>query len=451
MLETGSHPNIELITYSEITDIQGYIGNFQVKILKKPRFVKEDKCTGCGACTEVCPIHVPNEFNFGYSSRRAIYTSFPQAVPLKYTIDEEACIKCRLCVGKCEEEAIDFEQQPEEITINVGTIIVASGFKIFDPTGVFGYGKYENVITQLQLERLLSPNGPTLGEFRRISDEKFPKKVVMIQCVGSRSVDTNEYCSAGVCCLVAIKNAGLLKHENPDTDITICYMDIRTPGKAYEEYYKRMRELGIKFLRGNIAEVKEDLETKNLILRVEDTLNGEIKKLEAELVVLSVAMEPSEGTDKIASQLRLERSPDGFIKEFHQRLDPVRTKIPGIYVAGVAQGPKAVDATVNQGKGAAAAAAIPMTRGVYEIELIRANVDLQKCSRCGQCMIICPYQAITLENDTIKVNEMFCQGCGACAAVCKNNAMTLKAYGNKLFETYIDNLFAELTKIQSTE
>lgn len=445
MLEVGTHPNIELFTYSEIEEIQGIIGNFQVKILKKPRFVKEEKCTGCGACAQICPIQVPNEFNFNYNTRKAIYTLFPQAVPLKYTIDEKKCIKCQLCVRECKEEAIDFDQKPEELTINVGTIIVASGFKTYDPTGEYGYGTYENVITQLQLERILSPNGPTVGEIRRISDEKVPKKIVMIQCVGSRSINSNEYCSAGVCCLVSIKNAGLLKAHDPEADITICYMDMRTPGKSYEEYYKRMRESGIKFLRGNIAEIKEDPNTKNLLIRVEDTLNGKIKKLEADLVVLSVAMEPSVGTEQIANLLRLEKSPDGFIKEFHPRLDPIGTKIPGIFVAGAAQGPKAVDASVNQGKGAAAEAAIPMTKGVYEIEMIRAKVDLEKCSRCMQCISICPYQAISIEDNIISVNDVYCRGCGACATICKNNAMTLTSYGNKQFESYIDNLFAEET------
>jgi len=449
MLEVGSHPNIELITYSEITDVKGHIGNFEVKILKKARFVKEDKCTGCGACAQICPIQAPNEFNFGYNTRKAIYSLFPQAVPLKYTIDKRWCIECRLCVAECKEEAIDFDQKPEELTINVGTIIVASGFKTYDPTGELGFGKYDNVITQLQLERILSPNGPTFGELRRISDDKVPKKILMVQCVGSRSIKTNEYCSAGVCCLVAIKNAGLLKTHDPDADLTICYMDMRTPGKAYEEYYKRMREMGIKFLRGNIAEVKEDPKTKNLLIRVEDTLSNKIKKLEADLVVLSVAMEPSEGTSQIANILRLERSPDGFIKEFHQRLNPVGTKIPGIYIAGVAQGPKAVDATVNQGKGAAAEASIPMKSGVYEIEMIRANVNDEICSRCGQCILVCPYQAISMENFSIKVDTMTCRGCGACAAICKNNAMTLKSYGNKQFELYIDNLFAEMPKTES--
>ena len=228
MLEVGSHPNIELYTYSEIVDVKGNIGDFKITIRKKARYVKEDKCTGCGACSDKCPIQVPNEFNFGYNTRKAIYSLFPQAVPLKYTIDKRWCIECQLCVKECNEEAIDFNQKPEDITINVGTIIVASGFKTYDPTGEFGYGKYNNVITQLQLERIISPNGPTFGEFRRISDNKVPKKIIMIQCVGSRSIKSNEYCSAGVCCLVAIKNAGLLKAHDPDAQITICYMDIRT-------------------------------------------------------------------------------------------------------------------------------------------------------------------------------------------------------------------------------
>lgn len=440
MLEVASHPNITLYSYSEVEGISGNVGNFDVKLKRKVRYVIEDKCTGCGACSPVCPVNIPNEFNLGLNPRKAVYALFAQAVPLKYTIDDDKCIRCGLCIRECEEDAIDFELKDEFIDLNVGTIIVATGIKTFDPTGHYGYGSFDNVITQLQLERILAPNGPTLGEVRRISDEKLPRKVLMIQCVGSRNVETNPYCSAGVCCLVALKNAALLKQHDPATEVTICYIDMRTPGKDYEEYFRRARLMGIRFIRGNFTYIKEDPETKNLHVRIEDTLLNKFRQVEADLVVLSVAMEPSEGTLEIANILRLERSPDGFLKEFHSRLDPIGTKVPGIFLAGTAQGPHSVADSVVMAKGAASAAAIPMSAGVFEIELVRAVVDLEKCSRCGQCVLTCPYSAVQLENDTIIVNEISCRGCGACATVCKNNAMTLRSHRNKQLEAYLDGL-----------
>jgi len=444
MLEAASHPKITLFAYSEVIGVSGHVGEFNVKIKRKARFIDEQKCTGCGACSPVCPVVVPNEFNCGLDTRKAIYALFAQAVPLKYTIDGDKCIRCGLCVRECNENAIDFNQKDEIIEIDVGTIIVATGIKIFDPTGEYGYGQFENVITQLQLERILAPNGPTFGELRRISDENPPTRVLMIQCVGSRSIKTNPYCSAGVCCLVALKNAALLKQHDPNTEVTICYIDMRTPGKEYEEYFRRARLQGIRFIRGNFARIEENQYTKNLLVRIEDTLMNKYRRVEADLVVLSVAMEPSEGTISVANLLRLERSPDGFIKEFHSRLDPIGTKVPGIYLAGTAQGPHSVADTVAMSKGAASSAAIPMSAGLFEIELVRAIVDLEKCSRCGNCIEVCPYNAISLLENKIEVDEITCRGCGACASVCKNNAMTLRSYRNKQIEAYLDGLIKEV-------
>ncbi len=443
MLECAAHPNIKLHAYSEIKEIRGHVGDFKAVINHKPRYVEADKCTGCGACSPVCPVLVPNEFNCGLDGRAAIYSLFAQAVPLKYTIDMDSCIRCGLCAKVCEEKAINFNQEPEEIEVNIGTIIVTTGFKIFDPTGHYGYGKFENVITQLELERLIAPNGPTYGEMRRISDDKHPKKILMVQCVGSRSIRTNEFCSAGVCCLVALKNAALIKQHDPDAEITIVYMDMRTPGKYYEEYFQRAREQGIKFIRGNFTVVKEDPVTKNLQVRIEDTLMNKFRKLEADLIVLSAAMTPSDGTNKISEMLRLEKSPDGFIKEFHARLDPIGTKIPGIFIAGASQGPMPVDNTVAMAKGAASAAVIPIHKGIYKIELIRAVSDEEACTRCGLCIEICPYEAISLKDDKIEVNEIICRGCGACCAACKNNAMSLRSYRNSQLNPYIDALLSE--------
>jgi heterodisulfide reductase subunit A len=441
MLEVARERNVKLLTYAEVEKIEGYLGNFKVTIKKKPRYVIAEKCSGCGVCEEVCPVFRPKEFDENMGIRKAIYIPFPQAVPKIAIIDMEHCIKCRLCEKVCEFKAIDLDQKEEKIELSVGTIIVATGYDQYNPEGKYGYGKYENVITQLQLERLLAPNGPTGGHLVKLSDLKKPESIVMIQCVGSRDLSSNQYCS-DVCCMVAIKNAKLIKQEYPDVEVTICYMDIRCAGKNWEEYYTRAREYNIKFIRGNVSSVRENPETKKLIVRVEDTLNSEIKRIEADLVVLSVAMVPSKDSERLASILRLDRSPGGFYKERHSVLSPIDTKVPGIYVAGAAHGPKSVPEAVAHASGAVAAAAIPLIKGRYTIELVSATVDKDRCNLCGLCINVCPIGAITVKDGAIEINEIICKGCGSCASMCPSRAMTVRFYRPKQFETYIDALFA---------
>ncbi|MHA1786279.1 MAG: 4Fe-4S binding protein [Candidatus Helarchaeota archaeon] len=443
MLEINRHPNIELMTYTEIKEISGFIGNFKLNVVKKPRYVDGEICNGCGACWEACPIDFPNSFNFGFSPRKAIDIPFAQAVPTVPNINMDYCVRCFACVNSCEVNALDFSQEPEELELEVGTIIVATGWDMYESvTGRYGYGKYENVINQIQLERLLSANGPTEGHLVRVSDNEHPKKILMINCVGARSSIEGEhpFCS-GVCCLVTIKNAKLVKSEYPDAEVIVSYRDIRTPGKDYEEYYQRARTEGITFIKGNVGDIEEDPITKNLICYLEDEGTGTQLEYEADMVVLSATPYPSKGTAEIAEQLKLEKSVDGYIKEFHARLNPIDSKIPGIYLSGFAQGPKAVDATVNQAKGAASSAGILMKAGKYEIELIRAISDPAKCTLCGLCVEICPYQAISIKNDKIVVDDILCRGCGACSAICKNNAMTLRYFRNETFEGVIDGIF----------
>jgi heterodisulfide reductase subunit A len=438
MFEVANNKKVTLITNAEVQIIEGNIGNFRVKVVKKPRYVIEEKCNGCGACVDACPIFRPNEFDSGLSARKAVYIPFAQAVPKKALIDMKSCVKCQLCVLSCEEEAIDFNQKEEEIKLEVGTIIIATGYDVYTPNmGEYGYGKYPDVITQLTLERLLAPSGPTNGELVKISDGERPKRVVMIQCVGSRDIRTNSYCSE-VCCMVALKNAKLIKQEYPDTEVTIWYMDLRCPGKEYEDYYRRVRQFGIKFIRGRPTEVYSN--GKNLMVEGENSLTSELTRTEADLVVLSTAVVPSKTTNMLANILQLDLGPEGFFKEFHSRLNPVETKVPGIYLAGVAQGPKSIAEAVYQAKGAASSAVSPMIAGVYVIEVISAQVDKELCSGCGQCISICPYGAIVEKGGKAEVEDIHCRGCGLCFSVCPTQAITVRYYRPQQFEAYIDSL-----------
>ncbi len=365
------HTNITLLTNSEVTSVKGYVGNFKVNVLKRPRFVDEKKCTGCAICVEKCPAKaLDNEFLAGTGQHKAVYIPFPQAIPRKAIIDKEACLYfqkgvCKVCEKFCPADAIDFEQKPENIELRVGAVIVATGFKEYDPSAKkeYGYGQYSNVVTQLQLARILDIDGPTKGKLLRPSDGKEPKTVLMIQCVGSREEKGNTYCSA-VCCMYALKHAQIIKEMVlPDAEISIAYTDMRTPGKGFEEYYRQTRDLGVTFLRGKPSQIIEDPETKNLLVRVEDTFIGQPVTVDADLVVLSCAMEPSQGTKQLAELLRIEIDKDGWFKEIHPKLKPVETNIRGIYICGCAQGPKDIPDAIVQAKAAASCADSELRKG----------------------------------------------------------------------------------------
>jgi len=439
MVEVAKHPNVQIHSYTEVEDISGTAGQFKVKLRKKARFVDENVCTGCGRCMEVCPIQIPNEFNFGLGTRRAINIYFPQAVPKVAYISKDYCINCKQCEKNCLAGAIKYDQEDETIEIEVGAIIIATGFDMYNPIGEYGYGKYLNVITQIELERMLSPTGPTNGHILRPTDGKVPKKIAMIQCVGSRNLRGNAYCSGGVCCMVAIKNAQLLMQEFDDMDITIFYIDIRTVDKDQEEYYSRIRGQNpdIRFIRGKIGDVKEDPVTKNLILRGEDTLQGRIMKEEFDLVVLSIAMVPAKSTQKIMDLLSLDKAPSGFLKEIHGCLSPQETKVSGVYICGAAHGPKNVPYSVSTAKAAAIAATDFVLAERYLLELVNPEVIAELCVGCGTCVRNCPFGAISLQDGIATIDEMLCKGCGICVSSCPAKALTIKYYRDETIDEQV--------------
>jgi heterodisulfide reductase subunit A len=447
MSDVGHHPNIELLTNSEVVDVKGYIGNFRVKVLKKPRYVKED-CSACGECSKVCPMTAPNEFDAALALRHAIYTPFAQAVPSTYIIDMNLCLNkdgvivCDKCVKACERQAIDFTMKPETVELEVGTIIVATGADVFDPSALpqYGYGKYLNVITSLEFERLINAGGPSGGRLIRPSDMKVPKRVAFIQCVGSRSNKTGRtYCS-NVCCMNTIKNSLLIKEHWPETEIYVFYVDIRAYGKGFEDLYKRAKKEGVIFIRGLPAEIIEDKRTRNLWLIGENTLLKEPYKMDFDMVILSVGLEPRKDSEVIQRLLTLSRTQDGFFMEAHPKLRPVDAATGGIFFAGCAEAPKDIKDSVTQASAAAARAGILMAKGKVTVEAITPFLDVEKCKACGLCTRVCPYNAITLNKELkrIEIVEAACVGCGTCAAECPSDALTQNYFTDEQIIAQID-------------
>ena len=439
MLEANRHPNIEILSYSEVSEIDGFIGNFEVKVKRKARFVDETKCTGCGTCTDVCPVYTSNYFDEHLSARKVIDIAFAQAVPAISQLERDVCIECFACVDACDQSAIDFSQQDEIVELKVGTIIVATGWDLYQGDD-YGYGIYDNVINQIQLERIIAPNGPTYGHLKRPSDGKRPTKILFINCVGSRDVNKNAHCSV-ICCNLSLKNSKLIKAEYPDSQIVCCYIDMRCAGKDYEEYYRRTRDAGIIFVKGLVGKIEEDPLTKNLKAQFEPVGTNSVVTMEAHMVVLSSASLPSQGTVEIAKVLKMEKSPDGFLKEYHPRLDPISTKVPGIYICGSAQGQKEIDKTVSQARGAASVASIPMGKGEYTMELIRATPSDERCAKCYKCIEACPYTAISVnENGNLVVDLINCRGCGTCASLCPSKAIELTYFRDDQYMALVDEL-----------
>ena len=442
MVFAAKHPNINLLTYSDIIEFDGIPGEYDVKIRKNPRYVNEKKCTGCGLCTSKCPVKVPSEFDRGIGERGAIYIPFPQAVPKYAVIDKDVCIDCKSCERACPAEAIEFDQEPEILDIKVGAVIVATGYDEYPimETNEYNYGILPDIITQIELERMLSPIGPTGGHVYRISNGETPKKIVIIQCVGSRSRKGLPYCS-GVCCNVALKNAQLLIQEYPGIDITLFYIDIRTTDKGNEEYYRKIRDTGLKLIRGKVGEVTEDPETKKLKVRAYSSLLDEIVNIEADLVVLSTGMVPSKGTEEMIDVMGLSKGPNGFLSEIHGCLSPQETKKRGIYICGCAAGPKNIPYSVSTALAAASKASTLLSNDTISQELIIAEVNEELCMGCHRCEKLCEYEAISVGDDEIAtVDELNCKGCGVCITSCPARAIDLKYYRDLQFEEAIKGI-----------
>jgi len=438
-VEVGHHPKIKLITYSEIEEVEGYLGNFKVKIKRKPAFVDWDKCTGCGLCSEKCPTNVPSEFDRNMGTRKAIYIPFPQAVPKKPVIDSKNCIyfktgKCRLCEKQCPTDAIDYNQKETFIEENVGVIIVATGFDILskENIGEYGYGKYKDVIDGLQFERLLSASGPTAGKIKRPSDGKIPEEVVFVQCVGSRDPEHGmPYCSK-ICCMYTAKHALLYKHAVHEGQAYVFYIDIRSGGKGYEEFVQRaIEDEEIVYLRGKVSKIfKDSGEDGKLIVWGVDTLTGKKIEISADMVVLAMAAVPNIGVKELAKKLKISTDAHGFITEAHPKLRPVETLTAGIFLTGCVQAPKDIPETVAQASGAAARAIIILSKPELEMDPLISTVDEEICTGCGVCVEVCSYKARELNEikKIAEVNEALCIGCGACISACPSNASIHKNY-----------------------
>ncbi len=432
MVDCARHPNITIFANSELIRCDGYIGNFKVKIRKNPQYVISAKCTGCGECKDACPIEYPNEWDMNLGTRKAISVPFDQSVPLVYGINRDYCIECFKCTEVCgEREAIDFDQKPEELEIDVGAIVVSTGFDVYLPYDMplMGYGRYPNVVTSMEFERLILAAGPTGGKVIRQSDGKKPHRIAFIQCVGSRDKQHYPYCS-NFCCMYTLKHVVQLKEKyKENVEVYVFYIDIRSPGKGYEEFYDRARERGVNFIRGRVSRIDEDPVTHNLTVHSEDTLLGQPIEVEADMVVLATASIPKKGSEDIARILNLSRDADGFFMEAHPKLKPLDAPTDGIFFAGACAGLKDIPYSVSQGSGAASRAATVISKPKWKIEPIISVVDEEKCKKCGVCVDKCPYGAIKQEKDhPASIITASCHGCGTCVAECPHGAISQRHF-----------------------
>jgi heterodisulfide reductase subunit A len=449
MVSTGSHPNVKLFTYSEVEKVDGYVGNFTVTIRKRARCVIEELCTGCGICQEKCPKKVVDDvYEAGLAKRKAIYTPFPQAVPKYPVLDKPNCTyfqkgTCKACEKFCPTDAIDFTQEDELITVQVGNIILATGYDLFDSRRMpqYGYGRLANVFTNLEFERLSNAAGPTNGNIVLRDGVTVPKTVGIIHCVGSRDSNYNNYCSA-ICCMQSLKFAHLVK-ERTGATVYEFYIDMRTAYKDYDEFYQRLLEEGTHFIRGKVGEVTDAVrlpdEEGKLIIQVEDTLIGRQLRVPVDMVILSAGLEPRFDSKEVAHLFGISCSANGWFIERHPKLDPVATMTEGIFIAGCVQGPKDIPASVVQGAAAAARVLGRIQQKEMALEPVRASINQDACSGCRICNNLCPYNAILFHDDLMvsEVNPALCQGCGTCVAACPAGAISGTVFSN-------DQIFAQI-------
>ena len=452
MVEAGTHPNITLLTWSEVVNVTGYVGSFNVTVKKKARFLKEDLCTGCGICQEKCPKKVIDEvFEAGLGYRKAIYTPFAQAVPNFPVMDRENCtyfIKgtCKACEKFCPTGAIDFNQQDEMLNVEVGNIILATGYDLFDARRVsnYGYGRLPNVFTSLEFERLTNAAGPTSGNVVLRDGKTTPESVGIIHCVGSRDKNFNNYCSV-ICCMQGLKFAHLV-HERTGAIVYNFYIDMRTAYKAYDEFYQRVLEEGTLFVRGKVAEVtnaaRYEREKGKLIVQVEDTLAGKQRRIPVDMVILSSGLQPRRDAKEVGKMFGISCSTDGWFTEKHPKLDPVATMTEGVYIVGCAQGPKDIPSSVAQGAAASARVLDKILQKEVALEPIKASVDPERCSGCRICNGLCPFNAINFLEDRMvtEINPALCQGCGTCVAACPAGAISGTGFSDEQILAQIDGL-----------
>lgn len=452
MVQAGTHPNITLLTWSEVEKVEGYVGSFDVTIRKKARKVNVESCTGCGICQEKCPKKVIDEvYEAGLGYRKAVYTPFPQAVPKYPVIDVENCIyfqkgTCKACEKFCPTDAINFAQEDEMLNVRVGNIILTTGYDLFDARKVtnYGYGRLANVFTSIELERLTNAAGPTNGQIVLRDGKTVPEAVGIIHCVGSRDRNFNNHCSV-ICCMQSLKFAHLI-HERTGAIVYNFYIDMRTPFKDYDEFYQRVLEEGTLFVRGKVAEVTDAArlpgEEGKLIIQVEDTLAGKQRRIPVDMVVLSTGLQPRNDSKEVGHLFGISCSANGWFTEKHPKLDPVATMTEGIYIAGCAQGPKDIPASVAQGAAAAARVLGKIQQKEMALEPVRASVIEERCSGCRICNNLCPFNAILFHEDRMvsEINPALCQGCGTCVAACPAGAITGTGFSNEQILSQIDGL-----------